>query len=110
MDLLGEGELEQSAIVANCRMNRERGLVGSNGYDRELGFNPLDFLKGCVAPGRPAAWLDPCCGTGKALIEAARIVHDDGLESSMGSSGSIWSAAPITPTPARHACDWSRRP
>ena len=80
MDLLGDDELEQSAVVANCRMNRERGLSGSNGYDRELGFDPLDFLKGRVAPGRPAAWLDLCCGTGRALTQAARTAHDEGLD------------------------------
>jgi len=68
-------ELERSAVVANCRMNRERNLLGTNGYDRELGFDPLVFLKGMITPGRPAAWLDLCCGTGRALIQAARIVH-----------------------------------
>lgn len=80
MDLLGDEELERSAVVANCRMNRERGLLGSNGYDRELGFNPLDVLRGALGEGRSAAWLDLCCGSGKALIEAARIAHDEGLD------------------------------
>jgi SAM-dependent methyltransferase len=70
--ILGDDELERSAVVANCRMNRERDLLGSNGYDRELGFNPLDFLEGRNATGHPAAWLDLCCGTGKALVQAAR--------------------------------------
>src|SRR5579863_4801671 len=69
MRLLGDDELERSAIVANCRMNRERDLAGSNGYDRELGFNPLDFLRGRAAQGRETAWLDLCCGTGRALIQ-----------------------------------------
>src|SRR5947208_14482126 len=46
MDLLGDDELERSAVVANCRMNRERELSGSNGYDRELGLDPLAFLRG----------------------------------------------------------------
>jgi SAM-dependent methyltransferase len=65
--------LERSAVVANCRMNRERNLLGSNGYDRELGINPLDFLHDRLS-GRPrASWLDLCCGSGKALIEAARL-------------------------------------
>ena len=81
MDLLGEDELERSAVVANCRMNRERGLVGSNGYAKDLGFNPLDFLRGRISQGRPVGWLDLCCGTGKALIEAARIIHDEALTS-----------------------------
>jgi len=80
MDLLGDDELERSAVVANCRMNRERGLLGSNGYGRELGFNPLGVLKTLSGEGRPVAWLDLCCGSGKALIEAARIMHHDGLD------------------------------
>jgi hypothetical protein len=62
MDLLTEGELERSAVVANCRMDRERNLKGTNGYDKEIGFNPLDFLKGCVAPDKAAAWLGQACG------------------------------------------------
>ena len=57
MRLLGDDELERSAVVANCRMNRERDLTGSNGYAREVGFDPLDFLKGRVAPaGPPPGW------------------------------------------------------
>lgn len=78
MRLLGDDELERSAVVANCRMNRERDLLGSNGYERELGFNPLDRLKERAASGR-AAWLDLCCGTGRALIEAAEIIQAEGL-------------------------------
>ncbi len=73
MNLLTDDILERSAVVANCRMNRERDLLGSNGYDRELGFNPLDFLREKLAHQDQADWLDLCCGTGKALIQAARI-------------------------------------
>ena len=80
MRLLGDDELERSAIVANCRMNRERDLVGSNGYSREVGFNPLDFLRGRAAHGRETAWLDLWCGTGRALIQAAGLVHAEGLD------------------------------
>ena len=79
MRLLGDDELERSAVVANCRMNWERGLVGSNGYDRELGLLPLVFLRGRLAAGRSVAWLDLCCGSGKALIEAATLIMADGL-------------------------------
>jgi SAM-dependent methyltransferase len=79
MDLLDDDRLQRSAVVANCRMNRERDLLGSNGYDRELGLDPLAFLKGRAA-GHPAAWLDLCCGAGKALIQAAEAVHAGGLE------------------------------
>lgn len=80
MKLLNDNELERSGVVANCRMNRERILTGSNGYSRELGFNPLDALRERTAAGRPVAWLDLCCGTGKALIEAARISQAEGIE------------------------------
>jgi trans-aconitate methyltransferase len=78
MRLLGDDELERSAVVANCRMNRERNLLGSNGYDRELGLNPLDFLKQRIATGRLVAWLDLCCGTGRALIQATRQILAEG--------------------------------
>jgi SAM-dependent methyltransferase len=81
MRLLGDDELERSAVVANCRMNRERTLTGSNGYAREFGFSPLDFLRRRIGPGRHIAWLDLCCGTGKALVEGARLVQDEGLAS-----------------------------
>ena len=83
MRLLGDNELERSAVVANCRMNRERNLLGSNGYDRELGINPLDFLKQRISSGRLVAWLDLCCGTGRALIQAALQVHAEALVSSI---------------------------
>jgi tRNA G46 methylase TrmB len=72
--LLSDAELERSAVVANCAMNRERQLAGVNSYARELGFSPLGFLWSRLA-GRPeparAGWLDLCCGTGRALIQAA---------------------------------------
>jgi SAM-dependent methyltransferase len=80
MKLLGDDELERSAIVANCRMNRERELAGSNGYSREVGFNPLDFLRARIAHGHFVAWLDLCCGTGRALIEAARVSQAEGMD------------------------------
>ena len=81
MKLMGDDELERSAVVANCRMNRERNLLGSNGYDRELGFNPLDFLKERITTTHPVTWLDLCCGTGRALSQAARQIHSEGLTS-----------------------------
>lgn len=69
--LLDEETLARSEIVANACMNRERGVVGPNSYDRELGVNPLAFLTERLSAGSPIAWLDLCCGTGNALIEAA---------------------------------------
>jgi hypothetical protein len=73
MKLKNDDSLEQTAVVANCRMNRERGLTGSNSYAKELGFNPLEFLKELNSSGHASAWLDLCCGSGKALIEAAQL-------------------------------------
>jgi hypothetical protein len=78
--LLDDDELERSAVVTNCRMSRERSLAGANGYGREVGFEPMDFLKGRLASGRPAAWLDLCCGTGRALTQAAGVAHAEGLD------------------------------
>jgi SAM-dependent methyltransferase len=74
------GELEQSEVVANSRMNRERGCAGANSYARELGFDPLEFLQKRLRAQEHAAWLDLCCGRGRALIEAAR--HFAGRRSS----------------------------
>lgn len=74
MQLLDDAALEQSGVVANCRMNRERNLLGSNGYSAEIRFNPLDFLIERAAVSGRARWLDLCCGTGKALLEVAVVV------------------------------------
>jgi len=52
-------------------MNRERDLLGSNGYDIEIGFNPLEFLCARAVGSDSAKWLDLCCGTGRALDQAA---------------------------------------
>nr|BFE34565.1 class I SAM-dependent methyltransferase [Actinomadura rugatobispora] len=71
--MLGEEALERSPVVANCTMNRERSLTGSNGYGRELGLDIAAEL--AAAPGgAPARWLDLCCGTGRALHEAAALL------------------------------------
>jgi cyclopropane fatty-acyl-phospholipid synthase-like methyltransferase len=59
--LLDDEALWGSAVVANCEMNRERGLAG---YRRELGID--------LSPAPGARWVDLCCGSGKALAEAAR--------------------------------------
>lgn len=79
MDLLPDKVLERSAVVANCRMNRERNLIGSNGYARELGLNPYAFLKERLAHQDQVGWLDLCCGTGRALIQASEQFQADGL-------------------------------
>lgn len=62
-------DLHRSPVVANCSMNRERALRGPGGYERELRFDIVAHLQ-TQAVNRPARWIDLCCGTGKALIEA----------------------------------------
>ena len=73
-------------MVANCAMNRERQLAGVNSYARELGFSPRDVITAAAVAAAgsgpeagTAAWLDLCCGTGRALIQAARQLHQAGL-------------------------------
>ena len=61
MSLLDDEALWRSSVVANCAMNRERGLAS---YRRELGADLS------LRPG--ARWVDLCCGSGAALAEAAR--------------------------------------
>jgi len=83
LKLLTDEQLEASAVVANCRMNRERNLRGSNGYDRDLKFDPLEYLRSVAEVQGSAAWLDLCCGTGKALIEAATEIEEGELSISI---------------------------
>lgn len=61
-----EGELETTSVVANRQMNRERELRGGNGYSRDLGFDAVSWLASRESP----SWLDMCCGTGRALLQA----------------------------------------
>src|SRR5262249_11079117 len=69
MRLLNPQSLKDSSVVANCTMNRERRLEGSNGYGRALSFDILAFLRN-RSRTNTIAWADLCCGTGRALIEA----------------------------------------
>lgn len=48
--LLSDDALEESTVVANCLMNRDRVLAGSNGYGRELRLEPLEFLQQAFSP------------------------------------------------------------
>lgn len=79
MKYSSDDQLEVSSVVANCRMNRERDLSGSNGYSVEIGFEPLDRLFDVAQRTGEAAWLDLCCGSGKALIKAAEMVANAGV-------------------------------
>lgn len=67
-----EKNLLTSGVVANNRMNRGRGCLGANSYQKDLSFNPLEFLTERLAKRKSVTWLDLCCGEGRALIEAAR--------------------------------------
>ena len=60
-------------------MNRERQLTGVNSYARELGFDPVEVLLHARRAGPTVAWLDLCCGTARALIQAADRRADMGL-------------------------------
>lgn len=77
--LLDDDDLHASAVVANCSMNRERQLAGVNSYARELGLDPLAVVRAAIAGSGAAAWLDLCCGTGRALIQAAIALRDADL-------------------------------
>ncbi|ADP79566.1 methyltransferase domain-containing protein [Pseudofrankia inefficax] len=82
--LLDEDALTASSVVANRAMNRERQLAGVNSYERELGFNPLDWLRARAGSERHAGqtqitWLDLCCGTGQALLQAGDLLRAEGL-------------------------------
>ena len=101
MELLGNHDLERSSVVANCRMNRERTLTGSNGYAKEFGFNPFDLLK--EKGEANVAWLDLCCGSGKALIEAAQIAHDQGMDAKVEIVG-VDLVAPSSPPRPNLTC------
>ncbi|HYZ86206.1 MAG TPA: methyltransferase domain-containing protein [Bryobacteraceae bacterium] len=52
-------------------MNRTRNLAGGNSHEKDLGFDALDFLKKRLETQHHAAWLDLCCGAGRALIPAS---------------------------------------
>jgi SAM-dependent methyltransferase len=97
MRLLEDEALERSSVVANCQMNRQRTLTGSNGYAKELRLNPLDFL--LDRSGTKVRWLDLCCGEGRALVEAARIIHGQGLDDKFEIVGVDLVALPILSEP-----------
>ena len=77
--LLDLRALENSPTVANCRMNREREIRGTNSYAADLGFDVIPFLSEMLEQRESAAWLDLCCGSGRALIQAAECFRELGL-------------------------------
>lgn len=74
--LQADDQLENSCIVANCRMNRERVALGTNGYQSDLLFDPIEFLIQKHRDSGQADWLDLCCGRGRALIQAAQKIRE----------------------------------
>jgi len=63
MKLLSDDQLERSAVVANCRMNRERELEGSNGGTPGGSASiPSVFLKERARLGSVA------CGWARSLL------------------------------------------
>src|SRR5258708_16035460 len=85
--LLDTGLLESSSVVANAAMNRERNLAGPNSYSRDLGFDVKGFLIERLEKQQRVAWLDLCCGTGKALIQAAEICQQEGFSAQISITG-----------------------
>lgn len=80
-------------------MNRERGLAGVNSYARELGFDPAAWLVERLAQDESAAWLDLCCGRGRALLEAAALFAAQGLSQRVSLVG-VDLAGMFDPAPA----------
>ena len=80
MKLLTEEELIGSAVVANNRMNRERNASGINSYEKELRFQPEQYLRRHLGQFGHVKWLDVCCGEGKALLQSAIFLADNDLQ------------------------------
>lgn len=72
MSLKDPVELARSPVVANSSMNRERELSGTNSYAKDLNVDLLELLVDRARGAGRVAWLDLCCGTGRALIQAAQ--------------------------------------
>ncbi|MCE7010793.1 class I SAM-dependent methyltransferase [Kibdelosporangium philippinense] len=68
MRLTQQDELLRSDVVANRAMNRTRPLKGRDSYSSALALDVLEQ--------NPKAWLDLCCGSGKALNEAAVLLPE----------------------------------
>ncbi len=77
--LLDLKTLEDSSVVANSLMNRERQCTGGNSYAKELNLDPLAWLTARLARQEHVAWLDLCCGRGLALCEAAHYFQTQNL-------------------------------
>lgn len=79
MNIIPEDELRNSPIVANCRMNRKRKLIGVNSYEKELKIDIEAYLLNRKREtGETVRWLDICCGEGNALIEFGHKLNENG--------------------------------
>jgi len=68
-------ELEKSPVVANNAMNRKRQATGENSYAKDVGLDPLSWLRKrqqFPVSEEPVRWLDLCCGEGRALLEVSQ--------------------------------------
>lgn len=86
-NLLDQTALENSPVVANSLMNRERVLRGGNSYEKELSFGICDFLQARCEIESKVVWLDLCCGRGNALIEAAEFFSAKNLRAKIEITG-----------------------
>ena len=78
-------------------MNRERGIAGVNSYARELKLDIVDFLTEKARQGTTVHWLDICCGSGKALVQAAMLLQEKGVGDRVRIEG--WDLAGLFVTP-----------
>ncbi|MCU0437464.1 MAG: class I SAM-dependent methyltransferase [Raineya sp.] len=79
MQLLSEDKLIWSATVANSRMNRERNASGINSYEQDIHFKPETYLQNILNQKGKVAWLDLCCGQGKALLQVYQFFNQRNL-------------------------------
>jgi hypothetical protein len=103
--LQADQELLWSPVVANCRMNRERVIAGANSYARELKLDIVDFLTEKARQGITVHWLDICCGSGKALLQAAMLLREKGVGTAPGSKAGTWPACLLRLTLHRPVCN-----
>lgn len=73
MKLLDEKDLIWSDVVANCRMNRKRQLIGVNSYRKDIDFDVVQYLEDLSKSNDLIYWVDLCCGEANALIQANEI-------------------------------------
>ena len=87
MKHLDNVSLERSSVVANSRMNRERGAVGVNSYEKDLGIDVIACLTDRLNASHSASWLDACCGRGRALIDTAQALRNSALRRNVALHG-----------------------